>query len=78
MAKKNANDGYKASITCTIYFDGSNQASYTSLKLTPDQMQVVDVEVPSGAKTIRIVFGDAGDGITCDNASMGNAGWLFE
>ena len=78
VVKKNANDGYKASITCTIYFDDSNQAAYTSLRLLPDQMQVVDVAVPSGAKTIRIVFGDAGDGITCDNASMGNAGWIFE
>ena len=44
----------------------------------PPMIEVIDVEVPSGAETMKIVFGDAGDGITCDNASMGNAGWILE
>lgn len=78
VAKKNENDGGKASITCTVYFDGSDTPTYTTAKLTPDGFEVIDVDVPSGAETIKIVFGDAGDGITCDNASMGNAGWILE
>lgn len=77
VVKENVNDGHKASITCTIYFDGSTTAAYTSAKLTPDGFELIRIDVPEGAKTIRIVFGDAGDGITCDNASMGNAGWLL-
>ncbi|MGI6269419.1 MAG: NPCBM/NEW2 domain-containing protein [Candidatus Howiella sp.] len=77
VVKENINDGYKASITCTIYFDESETAVYTSAKLTPDGFELINVEVPEGATTIRIVFGDAGDGITCDNASMGNAGWIL-
>lgn len=77
VVKQNANDGHKASITCTIYFDESSTAAYTSARLTPDGFELIHVTVPEGASTIRIVFGDAGDGITCDNASMGNAGWLL-
>lgn len=78
VAKKNVNDGGKASITCAIYFNESDTATYTTAKLTPGGFEVIDVEVPSGAETMKIVFGDAGDGITCDNASMGNAGWILE
>lgn len=74
---QNANDGHKASITCAIYFDDSTTPVYQTATLTPGEYDTIYVDVPDGAKTIKIVFGDAGDGITCDNASMGNAGWIL-
>lgn len=77
VVKQNTNDGHKASIICTIYFDGSSTPAYQSGKLTPEMFDTIRIDVPSGATTIRIVFGDADDGITCDNASMGNAGWII-
>lgn len=74
----NQNDGYKASITCSIYFDNNSTAAYTTSTLKRGEFAKINVNVPSGAKTIRIVFGDGGDGITCDNASLGNAGWVLK
>lgn len=38
----------------------------------------VNVEIPRGAKLIRLLVGDAGDGIGCDHADWANAGFLTE
>ncbi|MDF2544708.1 MAG: rane protein [Herbinix sp.] len=71
---ENTNDGGKASIDVTILFDGTETVKTD--KLTPGQWAALNVDVPAGAKQITVIFGDAGDGITCDNAAMGNAGWI--
>ena len=74
---KNTGDGHKASIDCKIYFNGSSTPVYTSIVLRQGQFDKIDIAVPSGATTIKIVFDEGGDGNTCDNASMGNAGWII-
>ena len=73
-AYNNANDGYKASITCTITVDG--KVLYTTAKLGQGQYEHIRVTIPEGATELRIDFGDAGDGITCDNVALCEAGYL--
>ena len=73
-AYNNANDGYKASITCTIKVDG--QVLYTTAKLGQGQYEHIRVTLPEGVTELRIEFGDAGDGITCDNVALCEAGYL--
>ena len=79
---KNVNDGSQASITCQIYFDYVNTSTpaafTTSMILKQGMFEKIDIPVPAGAATVRIVFGDADGSITCDNASMGNAGWILK
>lgn len=72
----NPADGAKASITVSISFDGGTPV-YTSGVIRQGGSVTIQVNVPKGAKQITINFGDGGDGITCDNASMGNAGWII-
>lgn len=86
VAKKDSNYIKGATITCSIYFDNgegesfddSATAVFTTEKLTVNMKKTINVPVPSGTKRIKIYFGDAGDGQTCDNASMGNAGWVLD
>ena len=66
----------KASVKCEVSFDGST--AITTGVLTYGKSQYIKVEVPQGATKVTIKFNDAGDGITCDRASMGNAGWLVD
>ena len=66
----------KASVICEVSFDGST--AITTGVLTYGKSQYIKVEVPQGATKVTIKFNDAGDGITCDRASMGNAGWLVD
>ena len=73
-AYNNKGDGYKASITCTIKIDGV--AVYTTAKLGQGQYEQIQVTIPEGAKELRIEFGDAGDGITCDNVALVDAGYI--
>lgn len=86
VAKKDPNYIKGATITCSIYFDNgegesfdsSATAVFTTEKLAVNMKKTINVAIPSGAKRIEIHFGDAGDGQTCDNASMGNAGWVLD
>lgn len=73
-AYNNAGDGHKASIVCKIIVDG--QTLYTTAKLGQGKYEVLDVTLPEGAKSIRIEFDDAGDGITCDNVALCEAGFV--
>ena len=73
-AYNNAGDGYKASITCKITVDG--QVLHTTAKLGQGQYEILDITLPEDAKSIRIDFGDAGDGITCDNVALCEAGFI--
>ena len=66
----------KASVICEVSFDGST--AITTGVLTYGKSQYIKVEVPQGATKVTIKFNDAGDGNTCDRASMGNAGWLVD
>lgn len=66
----------KASVKCEVSFDGFT--AITTGVLTYGKSQYIKVEVPHGATKVTIKFNDAGDGITCDRASMGNAGWLVD
>ena len=66
----------KASIKCEVSFDGFT--AITTGVLTYGKSQYIKVEVPQGATKVTIKFNDAGDGILCDRASMGNAGWLVD
>ncbi len=70
----NAADNHKASIVVSVYVDGKLLAQ--TARLTPGEFEQIDIALPEGAKQIRIVFGDAGDGITCDNAALVNAGFM--
>lgn len=86
VAKKDPNYIKGATITCSIYFDNgvggsfddSATAVFTTEKLTVNMKKTINVTVPSGAKRIKIYFGDADGNQTCDNASMGNAGWILD
>ena len=43
-----------------------------------DPWKNIDVPIPKGTKLIRLVVGDAGDGIGCDHADWANAGFITE
>ena len=66
----------KASVKCEVSFDGFT--AITTGVLIYGKSQYIKVEVPQGATKVTIKFNDAGDGILCDRASMGNAGWLVD
>lgn len=72
----NVGDGYKASIVVSILIDG--KTVYTTEKLGQGDFEQIRVAIPEGAKVIRIHFGDAGDGITCDNADLCDGGFIVE
>lgn len=72
---QNTIEGYKASTIVKIYIDGV--LSYTTAKLGCGQYEQIEVEIPADAKVIRIEFGDAGDGITCDNVDLCDAGFVL-
>lgn len=74
----NGNSDYVngATITCEVSFDGA--VAYTTEVLSYGQLEYIKVPVPTGASTIKITFGDGGDGIICDRASMGHAGWMID
>jgi|GEM_PF-284743 len=38
----------------------------------------INVEVPKGTKFVRLLVGDAGDGVGCDHADWANAGFITE
>lgn len=65
-----------ATITCEVAFDGS--IATTTKTIGCGDLEYIKVKVPDGASKITIKFGDAGDGSTCDRASMANAGWIID
>lgn len=74
VALENANDGYKASGNLVISFDG--EEAWSSVVFVPNESITFKVAVPEGASEVRLDLLDGGNGITCDNISIGNAGWL--
>lgn len=67
--------GAEASSHCAISFDGTE--AYRTSVFRRGEYVLIDVEVPQGAQKITITFGDGGNGITCDNVSMGDPGWML-
>lgn len=76
VAKLNTNDGHRASGHLIIYFDDVEYLRTPVFRI--DDTYAIDIPIPEGAKQIKIYMGDAGDGITCDNVSMGNPGWIIK
>jgi len=69
------NDAPSGSVTFEVYAD--DQELLKSDVLTPfDERLGVNVEIPAGAKRIRLVVGDGGNGNGCDHADWANAGFL--
>lgn len=67
--------GGEASSHCVISFDGVE--AYRTSIFRRGEYALIDIEVPEGAEQITITFGDGGNGITCDNVSMGDPGWIL-
>lgn len=64
-----------ATINCEISFDGN--VAVTTKTLIYGSSEYIKVQVPTGASKVKIKFGDAGDGNTCDRVSMANTGWMI-
>jgi len=65
------------SVTFEVYAD--DKPLFKSGTVTRrDPWKIVDVALPKGTKLIRLVVGDAGDGIGCDHADWANAGFITE
>ena len=71
-----------ASATVSVSFSGGglegNSLPYTTPVFVYGEKLVIDLPVPEGAEKILITCGDAGDGIVCDNVSIGNPGWMLK
>ncbi len=65
------------SVTFEVYAD--DKPLFKSGTVTrSDPWKMVDVAIPKGTKLVRLVVGDAGDGIGCDHADWANAGFITE
>ncbi|MBQ8381856.1 MAG: glycoside hydrolase family 97 N-terminal domain-containing protein [Clostridia bacterium] len=64
----------EAKSTLSIAFNGA--VVYTSEAFRMGEYVYFDVEVPAGATTMTITFGDGGNGATCDNVSLAMPGWV--
>ncbi len=65
-----------SSITFTIQVDGEKRWE-SGLMTAQDPARLVNIDV-TGAKTLELVVGDAGDGNVCDHADFGDAKLLRE
>ena len=72
---QNTVEGHKASTIVKIYVDGT--LMHTTAKLGCGQYEQIKITLPAGASVLRIEFGDAGDGITCDNVDLCDAGFIL-
>ncbi len=62
--------------TSTAAFSADATRLFTSDVVRPGQNRHIDVELPKGAKRIRLIATDAGDGSSCDHANWANAGFV--
>ena len=65
----------QASVIFEVWTDGHRVVQTPVLRI--GEFTYLDVNIPAGSKAIRLVAGDAGDGIDADHADWGNAGFLF-
>jgi hypothetical protein len=69
--------GGAGSVTFEVHVDGKKV--WQSGKMTGgDIAKEVNVKLPEGAKKLRLVVGDAGDGIGSDHADWAEAGFVVE
>lgn len=69
------NDAPAGTVTFAVYAD--DKQLFKTGVLTPfDERVNVNVAIPDGAKQIRLVVGDGGNGNGCDHADWANAGFL--
>jgi hypothetical protein len=69
------NDSPAGSVTFEVYAD--DKELFKSAVLTPfDERLGINVEIPVGAKQLRLVVGDGGNGVGCDHADWANCGFL--
>ena len=69
-------DDPRASVTFEVHVDGRRLGLWVVKK--PGVVRPFNVALPPGAKKIRLVVTDAGDGIACDHADWVDAGFLRE
>ncbi len=63
-----------ASVTYTFSVDGN--AVYTTEVMRPGMYEMIDIPLTDGDAELRIDIGDAGNGITCDNADICEPGFV--
>ncbi|MEW6357442.1 MAG: family 16 glycoside hydrolase [Planctomycetota bacterium] len=63
------------SVTFDVYADGKALFQSGVVKRA-DEWKCINVEIPKGAKQLRLVVGDGGDGVGCDHADWAEAGFL--
>lgn len=67
--------GAAASGTLQVLFDGKEVVTTPVFRV--GDAYKIKVAIPEGAKEMTLIFGDAGDGITCDNIVFADSGWLI-
>ncbi|NOY81666.1 MAG: DUF1080 domain-containing protein [Kiritimatiellaeota bacterium] len=71
------NDTPVGSVTFEVLAD--NKRLVKTPVLTPaDERYPIDVALPKGTKTLRLIVGDGGNGNACDHADWANAGFIVE
>jgi len=71
------NDSPSGSVTFEVLAD--DKRLFKTGMLTPqDDWVSIEVPIPAGAETLRLLVGDGGNGIACDHADWANAGFLTE
>ncbi|NOZ24410.1 MAG: DUF1080 domain-containing protein [Planctomycetes bacterium] len=67
--------GRAGSVTFDVFAD--NKPLFKSGVVTrSDEWKCINVEIPKGAKQLRLVIGDGGNGVACDHADWAEAGFL--
>jgi alpha-galactosidase len=66
---------HEGSVTFKVWIDGRCLEQTRVLRY--GDHSYLNVAIPPGGKTIRLVVTDAGDGITCDHGDWANAGFLL-
>ncbi len=64
----------QASVIFEVWIDGHRAVQTPVLRI--GEFAYLDVNIPPGSNAIRLVAGDADDGIDADHADWGNAGFL--
>lgn len=71
------NDSPSGTVTFAVYAD--TKELYKSDVLTAFHERVcLNLEIPKGAKLLRLLVGDGGNGVGCDHADWANAGFLTD
>ena len=64
-----------SSVDFAVFADAKKLFATGLVKATDERIPI-NVEIPKGAKEIRLVVGDGGNGVACDHADWANAGFV--